>query len=65
MCRSIRSNKMQELNMDISTILTCIALMALAYMIGFSKGHSDGWGEGYSRGYYRGKNRQASQVGDE
>lgn len=56
---------MHELNMDISTILTCMALMALAYMIGFSKGHSDGWGEGYSRGYYRGKNRQASQVGDE
>jgi hypothetical protein len=56
---------MHELDMNISTILTCLALMSFAFMIGFSKGHGDGWGEGYARGYYRGKNRQASQVGDE
>jgi hypothetical protein len=56
---------MHELDMNISTILTCLALMGLAFMIGFSKGHGDGWDEGYSRGFFRGKNRQASQVGDE
>ena len=56
---------MQEINMNISTIMTCIALMAFAYMIGFSKGHGDGKEEGFALGYYRGKNRKASQAGDE
>jgi len=56
---------MHELDMNMSTILTCIALMSLAFMIGFSKGHGDGKEEGFALGYYRGKNRQAAQVGDE
>jgi len=54
---------MEEINMSIAGILTCLALMALAYMVGFSKGHEDGWGEGYARGFSRGKTRGSSQVG--
>jgi len=54
---------MEEINMSITGILTCLALMALAYMVGFSKGHEDGWGEGYARGFSSGKTRGSSQVG--
>jgi|DEB19_MinimDraft_3_1074340.scaffolds.fasta_scaffold02542_7 hypothetical protein len=54
---------MHELDMSIAQILTTLALMALTYMVGFSKGHNDGWGEGYARGFSRGKTRGSSQVG--
>jgi hypothetical protein len=54
---------MEQLDMSIAQILTTLALMALTYMVGFSKGHEDGWGEGYARGFTRGKTRGSSQIG--